>query len=356
MKALVLAGGAGTRLRPITYTSAKQLVPVANKPILFYGLEQIRDAGITDVGIIVGDTQEEIRTAVADGAALGIDPTYIYQDQPLGLAHAVLTAEEFLGEEDFVMFLGDNLIEGGIKEVVEEFRRTPCDAQILLKRVPDPQRFGVADLSPDGSIRRLVEKPHEPPSDLALIGVYLFTPSILDAARRIEPSGRGELEITDAIQRLIDDGRTVRSSIIEGWWLDTGKKDELLEANRIVLGGVKRRIEGDLNEDSSAVGEVVIEPGARLIRSNVRGPAVIGEGVELVDSFVGPFTSIAKGCRVERSELDYSVLLEDCVVRDVPRLEGSLLGRGVEIIRTQRRPSAHRFMLGDHSQLEIAGD
>ena len=356
MKALVLAGGAGTRLRPITYTSAKQLVPVANKPILFYGLEQIRDAGITDVGIIVGDTREEIRAAVADGSAIGIDPTYIHQDQPLGLAHAVLTAEEFLGDEDFVMFLGDNLIEGGITEVVEEFRRAPCDAQILLKRVPDPQRFGVADLAPDGSIRRLVEKPPDPPSDLALIGVYLFTSSILNAARRIEPSGRGELEITDAIQRLIDDGRTVRSSIIEGWWLDTGKKDELLEANRIVLGGAKRRIEGELDEHSSAVGEVVVEPGARLIRSNVRGPAVIGGGVELIDSFVGPFTSIARGCRIERSELDYSVLLEDCVVLDVPRLEGSLLGRGVEIIRTQRRPSAHRFMLGDHSQLEIAGD
>ena len=356
MKALVLAGGAGTRLRPITYTSAKQLVPVANKPILFYGLEQIRDAGITDVGIIVGDTREEIRAAVADGSAIGIDPTYIHQDQPLGLAHAVLTAEEFLGDEDFVMFLGDNLIEGGITEVVREFRTTPCDAQILLKQVPDPHRFGVADLAPDGSIRRLVEKPPDPPSDLALIGVYLFTSSILDAARRIEPSGRGELEITDAIQRLIDDGRTVRSSIVEGWWLDTGKKDELLEANRIVLGGVRRQVEGDLDEDSSAIGEVVIEPGARLIRSNVRGPAVIGAGVELIDSFVGPFTSIARGCRVEHSELDYSVLLEGCVVRDVPRLEGSLLGRGVEIVRTQRRPSAHRFMLGDHSQLEIAGD
>ena len=356
MKGLVLAGGAGTRLRPITYTSAKQLVPVANKPILFYGLEQIRDAGITDIGIIVGDTHAEIEATVGDGVALGITPTYIRQDQPLGLAHAVLTAAEFLGDDDFVMFLGDNLIEGGIAGMVDEFRTNPCDAQILLKQVPDPQRFGVADLGPDGAIRQLLEKPPDPPSDLALVGVYLFTSCILDAARRIEPSARGELEITDAIQRLVDDGRTVRASIVEGWWLDTGKKDELLDANRIVLGTITRRIDGDLDDESTVTGPVVVESGARLTRSTVRGPAIIGADVQLVDSFVGPFTSIAADCVVERSELDYSVVLEGCLVRDVPRLEGSLLGRGVEIVRTQRRPAAHRFMLGDHSQLEIAGD
>jgi len=354
MKALVLAGGAGTRLRPITHTSAKQLVPVANKPILFYGLEQIRDAGVTDVGIIVGDTQAEIEAAVGDGSKLGITVTYIRQDEPLGLAHAVLTAADFLRDDDFVMFLGDNLIEGGISHMVEEFRDTPCDAQILLKKVPDPQRFGVADLAEDGSIRRLLEKPADPPSDLALVGVYLFTSCILDAARAIEPSARGELEITDAIQHLVETGRTVRSSIVEGWWLDTGKKDELLEANRIVLSGISRRIDGDLDAASEAVGAVVIEPGATLTRTTVRGPAVIGAGVHLTDTFVGPFTSIADGCTVESSELEYSVLLQDCEVRDIPRMEGSLLGRSVRIVRTERRPAAHRFMLGDHSQLEIA--
>jgi glucose-1-phosphate thymidylyltransferase len=355
MKALVLAGGAGTRLRPITHTSAKQLVPVANKPILFYGLEQIRATGITDVGMIVGDTRTEIEEAVGDGSRFGLQVTYIEQDRPLGLAHAVLTAASFLGDDDFVMFLGDNLIEGGITPLVDEWSQAPCDAQILLKQVDDPSRFGVADLAEDGSIARLVEKPEHPPSDLALVGVYLFTPRILDAARAISPSARGELEITDAIQQLIDEQHTVRASIHEGWWLDTGKKDELLEANRIVLGGLKRRVDGELDDSSQAVGDVVIEAGARLTNSTVRGPAVIGAGTHVSDSFVGPFTSIAEGCTVERSEMEFSVLLDGCVVHDIPRMEGSLLGHEVAITSTSRRPSAHRFMLGDHSQVEIAG-
>ena len=354
MKALVLAGGAGTRLRPITYTSAKQLVPVANKPILFYGLEQIRDAGITDVGIIVGDTAPEIEAAIGDGSELGIDATYIPQDQPLGLAHAVLTAADFLGDDDFVMFLGDNLIEGGITDMVDSFQADRPAAQLLLKKVPDPERFGIATLRTDGSIERLVEKPSEPPSDLALVGVYLFTSAVLGAARRITPSWRGELEITDAIQRLIDDGAPVRASVLDGWWLDTGKKDELLDANRIVLGAVERRVEGDVDEDSSVVGDVVVEAGATLVRSTVRGPAVIGSDSHLEDVFVGPFTSIAAGCRLERCELEYSVVLDRCTIRDLPRLEGSLLGRDVTLTRTERRPAAHRFLLGDHSQVEIA--
>jgi glucose-1-phosphate thymidylyltransferase len=355
MKALVLAGGSGTRLRPITHTSAKQLVPVANKPILFYGLEQIRAAGVTEVGIIVGDTHAEIEAAVGDGAALGIRPTYIRQDEPLGLAHAVLTAGEFLGDDDFVMFLGDNLIEGGITEMVAEFERRRPAAQVLLKQVDDPQRFGVAELDEAGRIVRLLEKPKDPPSDLALVGVYLFTPAILDAARRIEPSWRGELEITDAIQRLLDDGEQVRASVVEGWWLDTGKKDELLEANRIVLTTLQGRVDGKVDDASELIGEVVVEHGAELVRTTVRGPAVIGAGTRLVDSFVGPFTSIAAGCVVERTELEFSVLLDGCQVRDIGRLEGSLLGREVEVGRTSRRPSAHRLMLGDHSQVEIPG-
>jgi glucose-1-phosphate thymidylyltransferase len=354
VKALVLAGGAGTRLRPITHTSAKQLVPVANKPILFYGLEQIRDAGITDVGIIVGDTHAEIEAAVGDGTALGISPTYIRQDAPRGLAHAVLTAADFLGDDDFVMFLGDNLIEGGITDLVDAFTASRPAAQLLLKQVPDPQRFGVAELAEDGSILRLVEKPADPPSDLALVGVYLFTSAILDAARRIEPSWRGELEITDAIQQLLDDGGIVRASTVAGWWLDTGKKDELLDANRIVLGSLTRRVDGDVDEDSQVVGDVVVEAGAQLIRSTVRGPAVVGAGSRLVDAFVGPFTSIAADCTIERGEVEYSVLLAGCQVRDVPRMEGSLLGREVVVERTRKRPAAHRLMLGDHAHVEIA--
>lgn len=353
MKALVLAGGSGTRLRPITHTSAKQLVPVANKPILFYGLEQIRDAGVTDIGIIVGDTGDEIRAAVGDGSSLGISATFIEQDAPLGLAHAVLTAADFLGDDDFVMFLGDNLIEGGITNVVNDFHERQPDAQILLKQVPDPERFGVAKLRDDGSIDQLLEKPKDPPSDLALVGVYLFTNKILDAARRIEPSDRGELEITDAIQRLVDDGATVRASRVEGWWLDTGKKDELLDANRIVLGGLQRRIDGDVDEASTVSGNVVVEAGARIVNSTIRGPVAIGADVVVEDSYVGPFTSLADGCHIARTEVEYSVFLERCTVSDIPRIEGSLLGRDVVLERVQRRPAAHKFMLGDHSQVEI---
>jgi glucose-1-phosphate thymidylyltransferase len=353
VKALVLAGGSGSRLRPITHTSAKQLVPVANKPILFYGLEQIRDAGITDIGIIVGDTAAEIEAAVGDGSRFGIHVTYIPQDAPRGLAHAVLTAEDFLGDDDFVMFLGDNLIEGGIRHVVEAFIADAPAAQLLLKQVPDPQRFGIAELAADGSIIRLIEKPKDPPSDLALVGVYLFTPAILDAARRIEPSWRGELEITDAIQLLVEDGLAVRASLVEGWWLDTGKKDELLEANRIVLSAIEGRIDGELDASSTVTSDVVVEAGARLVRTTVRGPAIIGAGAVLEDVFIGPFTSIAADCRLERCEVEYSVLMERCELRDVPRMEGSLLGRDVHIARAGRRPAANRFLLGDHAQVEI---
>ncbi len=353
MKALVLAGGSGTRLRPITHTSAKQLVPVANKPILFYGLEQIRDAGVTDVGIIVGDTAKEIEAAIGDGSALGIKATYIPQTAPLGLAHAVLTAEEFLGDDDFVMFLGDNLIEGGITHLVEDFNRDKPDAQILLKHVPDPERFGVAELDEQGRAVRLVEKPANPPSNYALIGVYLFTNKILSAAKRIEPSARGELEITDAIQQLIDDGDEVRSSKITGWWLDTGKKDELLDANRIVLGDIERSIKGGMDADSSVAGQVIIEEGASLVNSVVRGPAIIGAGTKLVDAYIGPFTSIGPDCTIERTEIEYSVILERCKVSDIQRIEGSLLGRDVSLRRTERKPAAHKFMLGDDSQVEL---
>ena len=353
MKALVLAGGAGTRLRPITHTSAKQLVPVANKPILFYGLEAIRDAGISEVGIIVGDTHEEIRAAVGDGSALGINPTYIRQDAPLGLAHAVLTAADFLGDDDFVMYLGDNLIAGGITELVDEFRAERPHAQILLARVHDPERFGVAELDDTGRVVQLVEKPEVPPSDLALVGVYLFTSAILDAARAIEPSARGELEITDAIQWLIDSGREVRSYLVKGWWKDTGKLLELLEANRIVLETLEPEVLGTVDAGSEVVGRVVVEAGAELVNSFVRGPAIIGAGARIVDTYIGPFTSIASDCVLERTEIEHSVVLSNCRISDVKPINDSLLGREVEISRSARKPDAYRFMLGDHSQVGI---
>jgi glucose-1-phosphate thymidylyltransferase len=269
------------------------------------------------------------------------------------LAHAVLTAAEFLGDDDFVMFLGDNLIEGGIGHLVAAFERDRPAAQLLLKQVEDPERFGVAVLNPDGTIDRLVEKPSVPPSDLALVGVYLFTSAIVDAARRIAPSGRGELEITDAIQRLLDDGQTVRASRVEGWWLDTGKKDELLDANRIVLAGIGRRVDGEVDAASTVTGDVIVEAGARIVGSTVRGPVAIAAGTVVTDSYVGPFTSIANACTIERSEVEFSVVMEGCTVSDVARMEGSLLGREVVIERAARRPTAQRFLVGDHSQIEL---
>ncbi len=354
MKAVVLAGGSGTRLRPITSTSAKQLLPVANAPIITYGLAHLRAAGIDEVGIVVGDTAAEIEAAIGDGGAFGLRVTYLHQEAPLGLAHALLTAAAFVGDDDVLLYLGDNLIEDPLDGLVGSFLRDRPAAHLLLKRVPDPRRFGVAVLGEDGRIERLVEKPEDPPSDLALVGVYLFGPQIMDAARRIEPSGRGELEITDAIQVLIDDGQTVRASELTGWWLDTGKKDELLDANRVVLGGVTRRIDGEVDGDSQVVGAVVVERGAVVCRSTVRGPAVIGAGARLVDAFVGPFTSIGDGCSLERCEVEFSVLMERCTVRDVRRLEGSLLGRDVVVEGSTKRPAAHRLLVGDHGRLELS--
>jgi glucose-1-phosphate thymidylyltransferase len=355
VKALVLSGGAGTRLRPITHTSAKQLVPVANKPILEFGLEAIRDAGVTDVGIIVGETQDEIRAHVGDGSRFGITVTYIHQPEPLGLAHAVLTAADYLGDDDFVMYLGDNLIAGGITDFVEQFRREPAAAQILLARVRDPERFGVAELDADsGQVVRLVEKPKEPVSDLALVGVYLFSARILEASRAIEPSGRGELEITDAIQWLIDAGDTVQSTIVTGWWKDTGKLYDMLEANRIVLDSLEPRVAGTLDADSEVQGRVVIEEGAELINSHVRGPAIIGKDTRLVNTFVGPYTSIYHSCEISDTEIEHSIVLEESVIRDISRIEDSLIGKQVTVAQEPRKPKAYRLMLGDHSRIGLA--
>ncbi|MFF4248399.1 glucose-1-phosphate thymidylyltransferase [Streptomyces sp. NPDC001822] len=354
MKALVLSGGAGTRLRPITHTSAKQLVPVANKPVLFYGLEAIAEAGITDVGIIVGDTAAEIREAVGDGSALGIDVTYIPQDEPRGLAHAVLIARDFLGDDDFVMYLGDNFIVGGITGLVEEFRVDRPEAQILLTKVPNPTAFGVAELDTDGRVASLEEKPKEPKSDLALVGVYLFTPAVHEAVRSIEPSWRGELEITHAIQWLIDQQRDVRSTTISGYWKDTGNVTDMLEVNRSVLETLKPSTEGTVDDSSEIIGRVRIEAGARVTSSRIVGPVIIGADAVISDSYVGPFTSVSEGCRIEDSEIEYSIVLRGASISGVRRVEASLIGRDVEVTPAPRNPSAHRLVLGDHSKVQIS--
>ncbi|MGW0205789.1 glucose-1-phosphate thymidylyltransferase [Streptomyces sp. NPDC003233] len=354
MKALLLSGGSGTRLRPITHTSAKQLVPVANKPVLFYGLEAIAEAGITEVGIIVGDTAEEIREAVGDGSAFGLDVTYIPQAAPLGLAHAVLIAREFLGDDDFVMYLGDNFVVGGITDLVDAFRSERPEAQILLTKVPDPTAFGVAELDAAGQVIGLEEKPRRPKSELALVGVYLFSPAIHEAVRSIEPSWRGELEITHAIQWLIDAGRDVRSTIISGYWKDTGNVTDMLEVNRSVLETLERRIDGTVDGDSEIIGRVRIEPGAKVTGSRIVGPVVVGANTVITDSYVGPFTSIAGDCRIDDSEIEYSIVLRDSSVSGVRRVEASLIGRNVEVTPAPRKPAAHRLVLGDHSKVQIS--
>ncbi|MGH9148930.1 MAG: glucose-1-phosphate thymidylyltransferase [Acidimicrobiales bacterium] len=359
MRGLILCGGAGTRLRPITHTSAKQLVPVANKPILFFGLEAMAEAGIREVGIIVGgDTAGEIRDAVGDGSRFGLDVTYITQPQPLGLAHCVLIAREFLGDDDFVMYLGDNLLRQRLSQFVQAFEgartASPAAAQILLARVPDPRQFGVAELGPAGEVARLVEKPADPPSDLALVGVYLFDQRVHGAVRAIAPSARGELEITDAIQWLIDQGHEVRMQVLDGWWIDTGKLTPLLEANRLILETLEPALDGKVDEESRIEGRVVVSAGAEVVRSTIRGPAIIGEGTRIVDSYVGPFTAIAADCEVVRSEIDHSVVMERSRIVGVHRIVDSLIGRQVEVGCSQQRPKAVRLMLGDHSQVDLA--
>lgn len=353
MKALVLAGGSGSRLRPITYTSAKQLLPVANKPVLFYGLEAIRDAGFTDVGVVVGDTAGEIKAAVGDGAALGLDVTYIHQSAPLGLAHAVLTARDFLGDEDFVMYLGDNFIVGGIAGLVSQFRSSRPDAQILLTEVSDPRAFGVAELDQDGRIIGLEEKPSRPKSNLALAGVYMFTAAVHDGIEQLKPSWRGELEITEAIQWLIDSAHDVRSMIISGYWKDTGNVTDMLEVNRTVLESLAPGQHGDVDTASDLIGRVFVAEGARVARSRIVGPVTIGAGAVITDSYVGPFTSVAPDCAIAGSEIEYSIVLSGASIRGVGRIEASLIGHDVEVRLAPRTPRAHRLVLGDQSKVQI---
>ncbi len=374
MKALVLAGGRGTRLRPITHTSAKQLVPVANKPVLFYGLEAIRDAGITEVGIIVSDPREmlkpdhrtgemvtvmvngqaEIRAAVGDGAKFGLNVTYIEQEAPLGLAHAVKIAESYMAGAPFMMYLGDNLIKDGVTPFVREFEAEKPDAQILLAHVKNPQEFGVAVLDGD-RVALLEEKPKSPKSDLALVGVYLFSSCIFEAVNAIEPSKRGELEITDAIQWLITHGKRVHSHVIHGWWKDTGKVEDMLEGNRVVLGSLETKIEGSVDSATVIEGRVAIGKGAVIERSRLRGPLVIGENARVVDAYVGPFTSVADGVEIVHSEIEHSIVLERSRILHVTqRIESSLIGKDVVVCASETRPRTHRLMLGDSSRVELA--
>ena len=354
MKGLILSGGKGTRLRPITYTSAKQLVPVANKPVLFRVIEALRDAGIDDIGIVIGDTGDEVRNAVGDGSRWNVRITYIPQEAPLGLAHAVKISRSFLGDDRFVLFLGDNCIEGGVSNLIREFRSSDWNAQIVLKQVRNPQQYGVAELHADGSIERLTEKPRQPRSNLALVGIYMFDQHIWDAVEAIKPSWRGELEITDAIQWLVEHSYRVYPYVHHGWWIDTGKRSDMLDANRLVLEELEPRIEGYVDRDSQLVGKVIIEEGAEIINSVIRGPAIIGEGTRIVNSYVGPFTSIYHHCLVEESEIEHSIILENSQIIRIPhRLEDSLIGRNVQVHTSEIKPRAYRLMLGDNSDVGL---
>jgi glucose-1-phosphate thymidylyltransferase len=326
---------------------------VANKPVLFYGLEALVGAGIREIGIVVGDTASEIRDAVGDGSRWGARVTYIEQDAPRGLAHAVLISEPFIQNDQFVMYLGDNLLKHSIAAFVHEFDREKPAAQIRLAKVPDPQMFGVAELN-GHRVVRLVEKPKEPKSDLALVGVYMFGREVFDSVKRIKPSFRNELEITDAIQDLIDRGLDVRPHIVDGWWKDTGKLEDMLEANRLILETLERRIDGEISADSRIEGKVVVGAGATIERSVVRGPVIVGAGARISDAFIGPFTSIGENVHITDSEIEHSIVLEGAVITKLEnRIEDSLIGRNVQIYRKPMKPSAYRFMLGDNSEVGI---
>lgn len=353
MKGLVLSGGKGTRLRPLTYTGAKQLVPLANKPVLFYVLEDLVAAGITDIGIVVGDTADQIQAAVRDGSAFGATVTYIRQDRPGGLAHAVRTARPWLCDERFVMYLGDNFIQGGIARYVDAFRDSTAAAHVLLYRVPNPQDFGVVEVV-DGRIVGLEEKPPVPRSDLALVGIYLFDHRIHEATETIEPSWRGELEITDAIRRLLEMGLEVRPHVLDGWFIDTGKMEDMLDANRLVLQEVRRRISGMVADDCTVQGNVIVEEGAVVLNSTLRGPLIIGEGTRIEGAYIGPFTAIGPHCVVRDSEIEHTIVMGRSQITDVPhRIEDSLIGCDVTVSRSRAQPRAYKMMLGDHSKVGI---
>jgi len=354
MKGLILSGGKGTRLYPLTFTSAKQLIPVANKPVLFRVIEAIREAGIEDIGIVVGDTADEIKKAVGRGKRWGANITYIPQDAPLGLAHAVKISRDFLGDDRFVMFLGDNVIQGGISPLIAEFADSDWNSQIVLTRVAHPEQYGVAELGEDGRIIQLIEKPKEPPSDLALVGIYMFDSTVFEAVEEIKPSWRGELEITDAIQWLVTAGYRVYPHVHRGWWIDTGAPGDMLDANSLVLEELQHRVEGYVDRDSEVGHNVTIEQGAEIVNSVVRGPTIIGRNARIVNSYVGPYTSISQQVEITNSEVERSIVLENSRISNIPaRIQDSLIGRQVIIERSPIKPKAHKLMLGDYSHVGI---
>ena len=355
MKALITTGGHGTRLRPITHTKNKHLIPVANKPIVFYALEAVKEAGITEVGVVTRGEGKDIQEALGSGEQWGLDITYVPQEAPLGLAHVVKISEDFVGGERFVFYLGDNMVVGGIRRFVAAFERENSNCHLILAKVKDPQRFGVPEFR-DGRIVAVEEKPANPKSDFAVSGIYLYDEHIFEAVNNIKPSSRGELEISDAHQYLLDHGYTISFSQITGWWKDTGKPADLLEANRLVLDHmIEPKIEGEVGPGSDVVGKVRIGKGSRILSSNVRGPAIIGKDVVIENSYVGPYTSIYDRCIIRNSEVEYSILLEECQLLDVGlRVEGSLLGDDVRIVDALRKPRTHRLMVGDQSRIEIA--
>ncbi|NUP14877.1 MAG: glucose-1-phosphate thymidylyltransferase [Streptomyces sp.] len=353
MKALILVGGVGSRLRPITHTSAKQLVPVANRTVLSYVLDSVKEAGITEVGIVVGATAAEIQASVGDGAEFGLDVTYIQQDAPRGLADAVLVSRDFLGDDAFVMYLGDNYVVDGIVDFVADFRRDEPAAQVMLARVADPRAFGVAELDENGRLTAVVEKPQDPRSDLAIVGVYAFGPQVHEAVAGIRPSWRNELEITDALQWLVDQGHEVGSTVIDRYWKDVASVTDILEMNRHLLESLETRIDGEVDEASELVGRVVVEAGAKISGSRIVGPAVIGPDTVVQDSYVGPFTSIEGNCRVALSEIQYSIVLRGASIDGVARVEDSVIGRETEVNAAPRTSTAHRLVLGDHSRVQV---
>lgn len=354
MKGLILSGGFGTRLRPLTYTGAKQLIPVANEPIIFYGINALVNAGIKEVGIVVGDTAKEVRQVVGNGDRWDISITYIPQEAPLGLAHAIKISKPFLSDEPFVMYLGDNILKEGINDFVQQFQKAQPHALILLTEVPNPQDFGVAVIDDTGSVKKLIEKPKEPPSNLALVGVYLFNKDIFTAIGHIKPSWRDELEITDAIQWLLDNKYKVESHMVKGWWKDTGKPDDIIEANLLVLEGIEAHNQATC-KDASINGRIRAEQGAMIEKSIVRGPAIIGKNAKIIHSYVGPFSSIGDNVTIENSEIECSVIMEGAIIRNVEkRIDRSIVGKNVLINVTTQSPRTHKFILGDQSYLEIA--